>query len=77
MTILWDPDPRAIDTYSFALGESADVMTHGPQVVRELEQSSRHPARLRNPAAFRAGHSSSTDAAPISSFIPTARASVD
>lgn len=42
MTILWDQDIRALDTYSFALGESADVLTHGPQVVRELEQSSRH-----------------------------------
>ena len=42
MTILWDTDPSALETYSFALGESVDVMGHGPRVARAVEEGHAH-----------------------------------
>lgn len=37
MTILWDLDPSASETYRFALGDSVTVLNHGARVAREVE----------------------------------------
>lgn len=42
MTILWDLDPRAQETYAFALGDRVEPHTHGPRVMRALEEDPRH-----------------------------------
>lgn len=42
MTILWDFDPQAVDTYRFALGGDALLLTSGPRVSRALEEDRSH-----------------------------------
>ena len=42
MTILWDFDPNAVDTYRFALGGDALLLTSGPRVSRALEEDRSH-----------------------------------
>ncbi|WP_076260267.1 AAA family ATPase [Intrasporangium flavum] len=42
MTILWDFDPQAVDTYRFALGGDAVLLTSGPRVSRALEEDRNH-----------------------------------
>ncbi len=42
MTILWDFDPNAADTYRFALGGDALLLTSGPRVSRALEEDRTH-----------------------------------
>lgn len=42
MTILWDLDPNAIDTYRFALGGDVLLLTSGPRVSRALEEDRSH-----------------------------------
>src|SRR3954447_344690 len=38
MTILWDFDPAAVDTYRFALGGDAVLLNSAPRVSRALEE---------------------------------------
>src|SRR3954452_4856550 len=38
MTILWDYDPAAVDTYRFALGGDAVQLNSAPRVSRALEE---------------------------------------
>ena len=40
MTILWDFDPAAVDTYRFALGGDALLLNSAPRVSRALEEDS-------------------------------------
>ncbi len=42
MTILWDFDPNSVDTYRFALGGDALLLTSGPRVSRALEEDRNH-----------------------------------
>lgn len=42
MTILWDLNPNAMDSYRFALGDKVDVLSHGARVARSLEDEHQH-----------------------------------
>lgn len=42
MTILWDPNPEALQTYAFALDPDAQVLNAGARVVRALEDNPVH-----------------------------------
>ncbi|WEV76992.1 AAA family ATPase [Janibacter cremeus] len=42
MTILWDFDPEAHHTYRYALGESPEVMSHGPSILKAAENGVGH-----------------------------------
>lgn len=42
MTILWDHDPHAHETYRFALGGTVDVLTHAPRIITAVEDDPRY-----------------------------------
>jgi pilus assembly protein CpaE len=42
VTILWDPNPEALQTYAFALDRDAQVLNAGARVVRALEDNPIH-----------------------------------
>ena len=42
MTILWDIDPHAHESYRFALGDAVEVISHGPRIIRAVEENPAH-----------------------------------
>lgn len=42
MTILWDLDAHAQETYRFALGGTVDVLTHAPRILSAVEDNPLH-----------------------------------
>ena len=42
MTILWDFNPDAHHTYRYALGDSPEVMSHGPSILKAAENGAGH-----------------------------------
>ncbi len=42
MTILWDPDPSAVENYRYALGPDVELIQAGPRVSRVLGENPSH-----------------------------------